>query len=246
MGYRITADYDDPDPINGGPHHSVDVGNFRQGDPVYAPGPCQAEGLRHFDGALGVRFYAPEGEVWELWHLDTVLIPTDEKTRVEAGEKVGTTGDTGLGTGAHTHIERERNGIRVNPEPYLLGMDYQWAVDDMPALRPVREQWDIPANTPFWPEGPEQGPRKVFTTPERRFSCAETEDGIWRLIEYNSEILWVKRVDIVPRSGTRNPATGYGSPQMGYTSTQVRAERTKAADAVLEGAKAAAKPYGAS
>jgi hypothetical protein len=253
--YRITNHYSSVDILNGGMHRAVDVGNFREGDPVYSPGPCSAIALRHTDGALGVRFYAPNGEVWELWHLDRTDISGTQRTNVRAGQQVGITGNTGarLPSGAempkHTHIEREVNGARVDPEPYLLGQDYNWTGieegDLVPRLRPVREQWDIPSGTPFWLDGPEQGIPKSFTSPERRWSISESVDGLWRTIEYGDEVLWLKRSDIVPRAGTRNPKTGYGTPSLGLSETQAKARELNAADKVLEAAKAAAKTYGA-
>lgn len=253
LGYRITAGYHSEDVLNGGKHMAVDVGNFREGDPVYAPADCTAMGLRHFDGALGIRFQAEQSYAWEVWHLDSVLIPVAQ-VKVIRGQKVGTTGNTGanLPSGApmprHTHIELERAGVRIDPESYLLGTDFPYFTQDdqVPRLRPVREQWNIPAGTDFWLDGPEQGLRKQFTTPEKRWSNSESTDNLWRLIEYGGEVLWVKRSDINAVAGTRNPASGYGSPAMGATAGQVKAAQTTAADKVLEAAKAAAKLYGAS
>lgn len=248
VDYRITAHYHSTDLINGGMHRAVDVGNFRDGDPVYAPADCVAAGLRHFDGALGVRFLAEQGFSWELWHLDSVLVPVGFEVEVVQGQKVGTTGNTGRQPMPnHTHIELERAGVRIDPESYLLGADFPYFTqgDQVPRLRPVREQWNIPASTPFWLDGPEQGPRKIFTSPEKRWSNSESTDNAWRLIEYGGEVLWVKREDISAVAGTRNPASGYGSPSMGSTTAQVKAAQTTAADKVLEAAKAAAKTYGA-
>ena len=116
----------------------------------------------------------------------------------------------------------------------------------MVVCKPAREQWSIPAGTPFWTEGPEMGPSKSFTAPERRWSNGETSDGAFRRIEYGDEELWLKRADIVSVPGTRNPASGYGSPSMGATASQVKQAQGVAADKVLEAAKAAAKTYGAS
>ena len=90
------------------------------------------------------------------------------------------------------------------------------------------------------------GPAKIFTTAEKRWSNGETTDGVYRRIEYGEEELWLERSTITPIAGTRNPATGYGTPIMGATPGEVRAAQTVAADKVLEAAKAAAKPYGAS
>lgn len=247
VDYRITADYRSTDLINGGLHRAVDVGNFRQGDPVYAPADCTAIALRHFDGALGVLFLAEQEHAWELWHLGSVLV-SFQGTEVLQGQRVGTTGNTGRQPMPdHTHIELERQGVRIDPESYLLGADFPYFArgDQVPRLRPVREQWNIPSGTPFWLDGPEQGERKVFITPETRWSNSESTDTLWRLIEYGDEVLWVQRSGLTPVKGSRNPSSGYGSPALGITEATARSRETKAADVVLEAAKAAAGKYGA-
>jgi len=249
--YRVTNHFWSPDILNGGTHRATDIGNAREGYPVLTPGPCEAMGLKHFDGALGVRMADGNGGFWSFWHLDSVSVPTGTWTPIDGVRKVGTTGNTGakLPNGspmpAHTHIELVLDNRRIDPEPFLLGDDYPWT-GDMVICKPAREQWKIPAGTPFWTEGPEMGPQKEFTSLETRWSNGETSDGSFRRIEYGSEELWIKRADIVPVSGTRNPASGYGSPSMGASAAQVKSAQTQAADKVLEAAKAAAKTYGAS
>lgn len=120
--YRITTTFDGVDLINGGTHQAIDLGNFRQGDPVRAPIACPVRGYRHWDGALGVGMQLGGGYVLELWHLDRVDVPLDRWTQVPAGTILGVTGDSGRVFGAHTHAELERLGVRVDPARYFLGL----------------------------------------------------------------------------------------------------------------------------
>lgn len=54
--------------------------------------------------------------LWILLHLSEVT----KIGNVRAGEKIGLTGNTGWTTGPHTHIELRKNGVNIDPEPYLL------------------------------------------------------------------------------------------------------------------------------
>ena len=142
--YRVTNTFDGEDLLNGGKHRAVDAGNFDDGDPLYAPVACQARGLRHFDGALGVEFDLGHGWTLELWHLDRVDLPTTW-TAVAAGRQVGLTGNSGarLPNGAempkHTHIALKLNGVPVNPEPHLFGVPLTLVEDDemLPDFTPI-------------------------------------------------------------------------------------------------------------
>lgn len=125
LDYRVTADFDDPDILNGGMHKAVDVGNFRRGHTIKAPAKCRAKGLKHTDGALGVVFDLGGKVTLELWHLDKVLVPYTSYVDVSWGQAVGATGATGatLPNGqpmpAHTHIEFKIDGVKQDPLPYL-------------------------------------------------------------------------------------------------------------------------------
>lgn len=114
---------------------------------------------------------------------------------------------------------------------------------DMPVLtRPVREKWKIPSGTDFWTGGPELGEQKWFTANIELWSNGETTDGSWRRVEYGTEELWLKRADIAPMSGTRNPPTGYGNPILtGYTQAQLDDATAKAKSAGFVDAKTKAR-----
>lgn len=114
-------------------------------------------------------------------------------------------------------------------------------------LRPVYEEWTTRASADgsagyFTTDGPGQGERKWFTTPEKVRSYAETADAKYRAIAYGTETLWMERAQLTPIPGTRNPATGYGLPSVstGYSVEQVRQYRDKVIGAyTTAGVKAA-------
>lgn len=134
--YRVTARFTSPDILNGGQHRAVDVGDGQgRAAPVLAPMTCRVRGRYHFDSARGVEFDLGEGYNLQLWHLSEV--PTVAMSRgvsavgpwrdVDRGERVGTTGNTGarLPNGNpmpyHTHIAMTKDGVPIDPEPFLFG-----------------------------------------------------------------------------------------------------------------------------
>lgn len=52
-------------------------------------------------------------------HMSQLLVNGGQS--VGAGSLLGRVGSTGNSTGPHLHLEVRRNGVRVNPEPYLSG-----------------------------------------------------------------------------------------------------------------------------
>jgi hypothetical protein len=244
--FRVTQQFGSLDGyFPGQVHGATDIGNFRCGDPAVAPINGTLRRVKDSAGALGVVITSTiePSVTWELWHLDGYTGPSTGF--MVAGTQVGIVGKTGLGAVCHMHIECKISGRKIDPEPYLFGTPLVVGEDDVVICKPVREQWDVPTGTVFYVQGPEQGIPKSFTSPERLWSNGETLDGLWRRVEYTDEELWLRRSDIVPRAGTRNPRTGYGSAAMGITETQAKARELNAADKVLEAAKAAAKTFGA-
>lgn len=116
--YRITNPFGGVDLVNPGQsHQGIDVGNYRSGDPIRAPATCQARGVTHTDGAIGVIFDLGGGWTLELWHLSKRIGTTS--IRVGVGTLVGETGASGNVAGAHTHIELKLNGKAVDPARFL-------------------------------------------------------------------------------------------------------------------------------
>lgn len=206
------------------PHTGEDYGNFRPGGPVFA----QHDGTIEFIGFIGdktvehprgmagysviVQFDHTYRQV--ACHMVEGSCALKVGDRVSRGARIGSVGSTGAADGAHLHNELTENGRSIDPAPHLANGRLPVAEDEAVALtlRPVREKWKIPTGTLLWTGGPELGQRKSFSSPEERWSCAETADGLWREIELGQEIIWLRRRDITPIPGTRNPATGFGSP----------------------------------
>lgn len=116
----------------------------------------------------------------------------------------------------------------------FIGMLYGGITEVPVILRPVYEEWTTRSSADgsagyFTTDGPGQGERKWFTTPERVRSYAETADAKYRAIAYGAETLWMERTQLAPIPGTRNPATGYGLPSVstGYSVEQMRQFRAK-------------------
>lgn len=153
LDYRITGTFTDIDRINGGPHQAVDAGNASMGHPIFAPASCPIRRLHHFDGARGREMELGGGWFMRVWHVAAESADPPRPTKGTAsgpwvqairGQRAAWTGDTGLGTGAHTHIELWQAGKRVDPEPHLYidgkpGQPIEGATDDMAHFTDVDE-----------------------------------------------------------------------------------------------------------
>ncbi|KLT73591.1 hypothetical protein PL75_01165 [Neisseria arctica] len=63
------------------------------------------------------------GRRWEFGHLSPgFTVKTGQ--RIEAGQLLGRTGDTGLGN-AHLHVTIRRNGVAVNPQQDAIWMGHK-------------------------------------------------------------------------------------------------------------------------
>jgi hypothetical protein len=128
--YRITNRFDSPDLINKGElHRAVDAGNADVNWPLLAMANGTAGTRRHWDGALGVDLWptAARGRLRiSIWHVNAFRIPENRDVAVTVGQEIAITGNTGAPVDgkpmpAHTHIEFWLDGIRIDPEPVLLG-----------------------------------------------------------------------------------------------------------------------------
>jgi hypothetical protein len=206
------------------PHTGQDYGNFHDGAPVLA----QHDGVVEFIGHTGqktaehptgmagytviIRFSDRYRQV--ACHMIDASSPFKVNDAVQRGQQIGRVGSTGQVDGAHLHNELTERGKSIDPAPHLAAGRLPTEEDEAMAvlLRPVRERWNIPAGAVLFTGGPELGERKEFTSPEKRWSCAETVDGQWREVEFDDEIIWIRRNDMTPVADTRNPRHGFGSP----------------------------------
>jgi murein DD-endopeptidase MepM/ murein hydrolase activator NlpD len=73
-----------------------------------------------FDNELGnyVVVDHSRGLRTKYMHLNKILVKRGES--VTKGQKIGLLGSTGRSTGSHLHYEVHKNGVQINPSPYLI------------------------------------------------------------------------------------------------------------------------------
>ena len=99
-------------------HKGLDIAT-RQGTPIVAT----ADGIVSFAGNKGllgriITIDHGHGMITRYGHAYKILKKTGEP--VKRGEKIALVGSTGRSTGPHLHYEVLLNGIRVNPEKYII------------------------------------------------------------------------------------------------------------------------------
>jgi murein DD-endopeptidase MepM/ murein hydrolase activator NlpD len=99
-------------------HKGLDIAN-RQGSPIIAT----ADGIVSYvgyKGLLGKTLVIDHGHgmMTRFGHAHEILVEAGDV--VKRGDKIATIGSTGRSTGSHLHYEVLLNGIRVNPEKYIL------------------------------------------------------------------------------------------------------------------------------
>lgn len=99
-------------------HKGLDIAS-RQGTPIFAT----ADGIVSFGGRKGllgklVVLDHGHGMMSRYAHTHEILVKPGDT--VKRGDKIATIGSTGRSTGPHLHYEVLLNGIRVNPEKYIL------------------------------------------------------------------------------------------------------------------------------
>lgn len=104
-------------PRNGEFHPGFDIANVI-GTPIFATG----DGVVTFRGYVGtygnmIEIDHGKGFTTLYAHLSRYAIALGD--RVERGDLIGYSGNTGRTTGPHLHYEVHVNGVPVNPRPYL-------------------------------------------------------------------------------------------------------------------------------
>jgi murein DD-endopeptidase MepM/ murein hydrolase activator NlpD len=99
-------------------HTGIDFAG-RANDPIYAA----AEGIvttAGHDGEHGNYIIIQHGRGLETEYLHmTKLLVTTGQT-VKKGQQIGLMGSTGRSTGTHLHYEVHKNGVPIDPRPYLI------------------------------------------------------------------------------------------------------------------------------
>lgn len=102
-------------------HHGVDF-RARTGTPIYATGDGEVTQARRW-GTYGNFLEIDHGFGFETryGHLSKYAEGIKSGAKVERGEIIGYTGDTGVTTGPHLHYEVRLNEKSVDPLSYLFG-----------------------------------------------------------------------------------------------------------------------------
>jgi len=106
-------------------HNGVDFG-IRTGTPIGAPvsgvvSSTQVDNRNTFPkgpkgAGSGIYLLGDNGILYQFWHLSHVGVQKGQ--RVNAGEMIGLSGNTGYSTGAHLHFGTKISGSWKNPLPY--------------------------------------------------------------------------------------------------------------------------------
>jgi murein DD-endopeptidase MepM/ murein hydrolase activator NlpD len=117
-----SASYDGQRDMGNGGHSGVDIRSSR-GTPVVSIGKGEVvEAGRNigYGNVVKIKYKTPDADIiYAIYaHLDTIM--TEAGTRVEAGDRVGTIGNTGISFGDHLHYEIDTTTRRGRPlYPYL-------------------------------------------------------------------------------------------------------------------------------
>ena len=124
-GDRITSDYGEPRPGSTPPYHTgidyVPIVSSNREIHIAFSGTVRFASTSE-DSVLGyyVQIIPSNGEFDYDWYehmLPNLRVRTGQQ--VIAGDIVGTVGSTGSSTGPHLHYSITKNGVRVDPHPYL-------------------------------------------------------------------------------------------------------------------------------
>ena len=74
-----------------------------------------------WDGDYGNKVDIDHGNGLHTWYAHLARIDVHEGEAVLKGAPIGTAGSTGEATGPHLHYQVMRNGIAINPAPFLGG-----------------------------------------------------------------------------------------------------------------------------
>jgi murein DD-endopeptidase MepM/ murein hydrolase activator NlpD len=112
FGYR-------KDPFTSQPsfHSGLDIG-AQENSPVYsaADGKVVSTGS---DSSHGNNIVIEHSKGLRTWYMHLNKILVNQGDNVQKGQTIGLVGSTGRSTGAHLHYEVIKNGVSVDPRPYV-------------------------------------------------------------------------------------------------------------------------------
>lgn len=250
-------------------HGATDIGNTRCGDPIIAPADGTVRRLTDNataygapTNALGVELRLSPDVTMEFWHLNGWTVATGQ--RVVKGQQLGIVGHTGLGNVCHCHIEGKRRGVKFDIEPYLFGAELalsaeEEAPDDMMLEGEFKnhvfnKQVAVSGNDAAFRASP-----FIKDNVLKRFDAGTTfypvvEVAGQKVGDHNTwfgGLLWVGggwafgyfHMSVL---GPQEPKETVPAPAPAPDPAALAEASRIAADTVLEAAKAAAKPFGAS
>ncbi|WP_190822510.1 M23 family metallopeptidase [Saccharopolyspora pogona] len=98
-------------------HRGIDIAN-KIGTPIRSVAAGKVIDAGPASGfGLWIRVQHDDGTITVYGHINTVGVSVGE--RVDAGEQIATMGNRGESTGPHLHFEVIKNGIKINPLPWL-------------------------------------------------------------------------------------------------------------------------------
>ena len=94
-------------------------GRVGRGEPIYAAKAGEVTVAASGYSEWGTYCRIEHGNGWQTGyaHCQELFVRRDEW--VEAGQVIAVAGDTGKANGVHLHFEVWRDGVRVDPAPYL-------------------------------------------------------------------------------------------------------------------------------
>lgn len=117
--FKITSDFGDRiHPVTGERkfHNGVDI-NTPVGTPIKAPTSGIVKDVKNDKkGGLSIVFQGDDGYTYGYAHLNKIDVKPGQK--LQAGDKLGETGNTGVGTGAHLHLTKKETATGEYVHPF--------------------------------------------------------------------------------------------------------------------------------
>jgi murein DD-endopeptidase MepM/ murein hydrolase activator NlpD len=101
-------------------HEGVDLG-ADYGDPVRAAA-AGTIAFAGWDGGYGLKVVIDHGNGYQTWYAHLSRIDVSVGQHVYKGELIAQVGATGFATGPHLHYQIMRDGVPIDPTPYLHGV----------------------------------------------------------------------------------------------------------------------------